>query len=334
MAISLKGRLIRVSGADSIANINWLLDHGARVTVVGARNGAEMEKRIDEHLKRTVPDGKAYEQVRARLTWSSDRTIICSDLHQLFLSVWKKRIIGITGKHGKTTTAVWAAHLIGDAVVAGHIPERPILPAADSRAHIAVIKLPSGSPGAKKVMTVSTDAMPNREAAIAAARLAGISENLIQHRLNTLPQAPLRQEVIHKSPKITVVNDAMANHPARGIAALRQWGGPTCIIICGGDDSKSDYREWAGELQKHVRRTNVVFLTGSATTKMRAALGPYGRGIRAFDSLESALKAARARAGLYVSSVILFSPAAKNFGLFADEYDRGQQFNSLVSRQR
>lgn len=330
--ISLKGKHISVSATDSIANINWLLGHGARVTVVGARDVTEMEKRIDEHLKRTATDGKAYEQIRARLAWSSDRTLNCTDLHQLFLSVWKKKVVGITGKHGKTTTAVWAAHLIGDAVVAGHIPERPILPAVDSRARVAVIKLPNGGPESKKITVVSTDEMPNREAAISAARLVGVSERLIEQRIHTLPQVPQRQEVIHESPKLTVVNDAMATQPARGIVALRRWGGPTCVLICGGDDAGLNYREWAEELPKQVRRKNLILLTGSATNKMRAALGTYGRGIRAYDSLAVALKAARARAGLYVSSVILFSPAAKSFELFANEFDRGQQFNALVKK--
>ncbi len=172
----------------------------------------------------------------------------------------------------------------------------------------------------------------NLLAAALAAHLAGVPWPRIQARIASVPAVPYRQEVVFRDARLTIVNDTTATSPEGGIAALRRWGGPTCVLICGGTDRELDYRAWAKELPKQVRRTNVIFLTGSATKKMRAALGAYGRGIRAYDSLAAALKAAHARAGLYVSSVILFSPAAKSFELFANEYDRGQQFNELVRR--
>ncbi len=331
-----KDKRIYISGTDSVDSvmtINWLLDRGARVTVVGAHKDSEIGKRIDEHLKRTASDGEAYEKVRAQLSWTSNDSTPLTDVRALFLSVWKKKVIGITGKHGKTTTAVWAAHLIGDAVVAGHMPERPLLPALDSRARVAIIKFSDAVPASFKMAVVSTDAMSNLDAAIQVAHLAGTSKTQIQRRMSTLPQMSLRQEVVYQSAKLTVINDALATEPARGISALRRWGGPTCVLICGGTDRKFDYREWARELPKHVRPTNTIFLTGSATKKMRVALGSDGRGIRAYDTLAAAFKAARVRSGLYVSSVVLFSPAAHSIELFADEYDRGQQFNTLVKRE-
>lgn len=332
---SFKSKRIIVSGTDvddGVATVNWLLDHGARVTVIKTHDASEMEKRIENHLKRTANDGKAYDEVQSRLSWSSERSLKPTDLHQLFLSVWKKKVIGITGKHGKTTTAVWAAHLIGDAIVAGHIPERPLLPALDSRARLAIIKFNDAPPSSLKVMVVNTDTMSNLDAAVAAARLAGVTVHQIERRKSTLPQVPLRQEVVHQSPKLTVINDSCATEPFRAIAAMRKWGGPTCVLICGGSGNTLDYHEWAQELIRHVRPTNTILLTGSATKKMRRALGAHSKGIRAYDSLEAAFKAAKARAGLYVTSVVLFSPAAKSFELFANEYDRGQQFNELVRR--
>ena len=127
-----KGKQFSVSGvhgADSIATANWLLDHGARVKLVGAQDAAEMEKRIRDHIKRFARDGDDYTKLSARLSITSDPTEPVSDLQGLFLSSWKRKVIGITGAYGKTTTAVWAAHLIGDAVVAGHMPGRPLIPA-------------------------------------------------------------------------------------------------------------------------------------------------------------------------------------------------------------
>ncbi len=173
----------------------------------------------------------------------------------------------------------------------------------------------------------------NLAAASLAAHLAGVPWSRIQSRIESLPVVPYRQEIVHRDARITVVNDTTATSPEGGIAALRRWGGPTTVLICGGTDRDLDYNEWAREIPAAVRRTNLIFLSGSATKKMRAALGAYGRGIRSYDSLAAAFKAARARAGLYVTSVVLFSPAAKSFELFTDEYDRGQQFNALVKRE-
>jgi UDP-N-acetylmuramoylalanine--D-glutamate ligase len=166
--------------------------------------------------------------------------------------------------------------------------------------------------------------------AVLAARIMGASYASIQRRIASLPAVPYRQEVVYRDAHLTVVNDTTATSPEAGIAALKRWGGPTCVLITGGTDRELEYRAWAKELPKHIRRTNTVFLSGSATQKMRAALRKDAAGIRAFDSLEKAWEAALERARTYVTATILFSPAAKSFELFQNEYDRGQQFNTIV----
>jgi len=169
--------------------------------------------------------------------------------------------------------------------------------------------------------------------AVLAARLMGVPYARIQRRIATLPAVSYRQEVVFQDTKLTVVNDTTATSPDAGIAAMKRFGGPTCILITGGTDRELDYRAWARELPQHIRRTNTILLSGSATQKMRAALRKDATGIRAFDSLKAAWDAARERARTYVSATILFSPAAKSFELFANEYDRGQQFNAIVKQE-
>jgi len=177
-----------------------------------------------------------------------------------------------------------------------------------------------------------THNLANLLASASAARVAGVPWARIQERIATLPQVPYRQEVVHRSRGLTVVNDTTATSPDGAIAAVRRWGGPNCILICGGTDRELDYREWARELPARITKNNTVFLAGSATQKMKAALGPAARGIRTYDSLDEAWRAALKRAGHFVSAVVLFSPGAKSFELFANEFDRGQQFNALVER--
>lgn len=174
--------------------------------------------------------------------------------------------------------------------------------------------------------------MRNLLCASLAAHLAGTSWEAIQQKIPTLPQVQYRQELVYRDAQVTIVNDTTATSPEGGIAAVRRWGGPNCILICGGTDRDLVYHEWAREVRAHIRRTNMIFLSGSATRKMRASLGAYARGVRAYSNLESALHAAQKRACTYVHAVILFSPSAKSFELFANEFDRGQQFNALVGQ--
>lgn len=268
-------------------------------------------KRIEEHLKRTARDGKAYEKMRARLTWEPGVKKSGTDINDIFFSEWRKKIVAIIGRHGKTMAAVWAGHLIGDAVVAGHTPERPLLLALDSRAKIAVVELHADAPVKPNVHVVNADALSARDAAVQTAQLASTPEAVIQKRLVSLPQVPGRQEVIHESAKLTIVNDVMATLPERSIVAVQTFSAPNCILIAGGD-GKGDYRTWAHEVAERILKTNIVLVAGSATNAMRRALGYLGmRNIRTYDTLDECWLAARQRAKHFVSATILLSPAAK-----------------------
>jgi UDP-N-acetylmuramoylalanine-D-glutamate ligase len=339
--MSLKNKHILLAGLDALhtgsETATWLLDQGARVTIVGSPARA-----VEQALQRTAHDGRDYEQKKARLTWSSKKVpadmVIAGpdDQTALFCSHWKKKIIGITGAHGKSTTAAWAAHLIGNTVLVGGT--KSYFAALGDRAPIAIVEIASPDRFGDKrpTFTISTDAdhqhdfdinsfaqrwgehnVRNLLAAVSAARWAGVSEKTIQSRIASLPQMPLRQQVIHQDRTLTVVNDTMATLSARGSAAVQRWGGPNCILITGGIGQDADYREWADQVARHIRPTNTIFLAGSATAKMRSALGTHARGIRAYDSLERCWRVALDRAGKYISAVVLFSPAAKTDEVFA-----------------
>lgn len=299
-----------VRESNPVAAANWLLDHGARVVIASKKDDAAA-KRIEEHLKRIARDGASYEHLRARLTWEPNAKNSNIALEDIFFSEWKKKVIAIMGRHGKTMAALWAGHLIGDAVVTGHTPERPPVLALDSRAKVAIVEVHDTVPDAKNIHVVNTDTMSARDAAVQAAQLAGVHKSIIQKRLATLPQIPRRQEVVRESAKLTLVDDTMATIPDRGVAAVQRFGGPTCILIAGGDGGKLNCRAWASTVQSFIRPTNLILMEGSATKHLRAALGAWGRGIRAYDSPERCWKEAHARASKYISATILFSPAAK-----------------------
>lgn len=132
---------------------------------------------------------------------------------------------------------------------------------------------------------------------------------LTPQELRRMPEIPSRRRIIAESPKLTIIHDGVATDPARAIASIERFGGPNCILIAGGS-GRGNYVQWAEAVSSRIRPTSLILVAGSATGKMRQALGGHARGIRTYDTLERCLKVARDRAKLFVHAVILFSPAA------------------------
>lgn len=174
--------------------------------------------------------------------------------------------------------------------------------------------------------------LENLLASALAAHLAGVSWKNIQDTIPQLPQIKFRQEVIYKDNRLTVINDTTATSPEGGIQALKRFGNSETILITGGTDKDLDFTAWAKIVPEHIQSGNIVFLSGSATDKMRALLEDWAAAIPILNSLEECVQWALKKAGQYPQSVILFSPASKSFEKFKNEYDRGEQFNELIKK--
>jgi UDP-N-acetylmuramoylalanine--D-glutamate ligase len=122
------------------------------------------------------------------------------------------------------------------------------------------------------------------------------------------------------------VNDTAATTPDATIAALEAVDRPV-VLIAGGADKELHFGRLAAAIaapRSPVRA--IVLLEGSATDKLSAALaGPVaGR----HSTLRAAVEQAAALAG--PGDAVLLSPGCASFGMFRNEFDRGDQFNELV----
>ena len=77
----------------------------------------------------------------------------------------------------------------------------------------------------------------------------------------------------------------------------------------------------ARELKKRVKA--VILFKGLATDKIKSAL-PRGFSYSEVNSMKEALICAREKAER--GDIILLSPGAASFGIFKNEFDRGEQF--------
>ena len=107
------------------------------------------------------------------------------------------------------------------------------------------------------------------------------------------------------------------------MAALSALPGGKIILIMGGADKGLDMSDLLYQISHTCKR--VILLPGSGTDKIVPFMSDYS----VFDSLEGAVHEAIQSAT--VGDVILFSPAFASFGMFANEYDRNDQFLKVVA---
>jgi len=164
------------------------------------------------------------------------------------------------------------------------------------------------------------------------AHQAGVPWPEIQAGVGTLPEIAFRQEIIFRNDRLMVVNDNAATSPDGCAAAVRRFGNENCILITGGTDRELTYEAWAVTVRKRIATDNLIFLEGSATDKMLHELSGYIRSPDIKKSLDACFSVALQRAGDFKDATIVFSPGAKSFEKFDNEFERGRAFNTIVDR--
>jgi len=171
----------------------------------------------------------------------------------------------------------------------------------------------------------------NAACAIAASRCLDISDDVIKTVLKTFTGLPNRLELLGEKNGIAFYNDSNATTPDATLAALRTLVGHPIVLIAGGSDKELDFTELAHELAKlHVKKSlkAMVLFEGKASEKLKALLPKNFPAPTMASNMQTAFEAARAAAT--PGDIILLSPGATSFGIFKNEYDRGDQFRRAV----
>ena len=170
----------------------------------------------------------------------------------------------------------------------------------------------------------------NALAALAAGMLAGSNPGAIQRGLNGFTGVRDRMEVVGSIAGVTYINDTTATAPVAAAAALSALssGSGQVHLLAGGADKKLDPMPLVNAIAQSG--ASVYLFNGTATAALHAALTAQGvEPLGFFDSMREAVKAASdaARPG----DTVLLSPGCASFGLFRDEFDRGEQFRQVVA---
>jgi len=171
----------------------------------------------------------------------------------------------------------------------------------------------------------------NIMAAIAAVSSMGVKSEDIRKTIIDFKGIPHRLEFLNEIDGVKYYNDTAATSPDGAICGINSFLEPI-ILICGGSDKGVDMNEFAKVIAEKVK--GVIFLKGKATDKIISALKKVlpedaEKEFEIVDSMPKAVELARRIAEK--GDVILLSPGAASFGLFNNEFDRGNKFRQVVA---
>lgn len=173
--------------------------------------------------------------------------------------------------------------------------------------------------------------LENALAAMAITHAWGVPLDEIAQTLREFRGVPHRQELVREIDGVQYINDTTATAPDATIAALKTFAprGGKMYLIAGGFDKGLSY---AGMAQT-ILETNaqVILLDGNATEKIERALAQTNATaqiVARAKSLQDAIVWGKNAA--HAGDIVLLSPGAASFGMFVNEFDRGDKFREIV----
>lgn len=167
-------------------------------------------------------------------------------------------------------------------------------------------------------------------AAAAAALAVGVSPDAIIRGIAAAEPVPNRLEKIATIDGVDYINDTTATTPAATMAAMQAFGDRNIVAIAGGSEKRVSLAPLANALANRAGR--VILLDGAATPGLIDLL--KRRGYSAIDGPVGSMDAAVQLASRAATpgSVVLLSPGCASFGMFRNEFQRGDAFRAAVAR--
>ena len=194
------------------------------------------------------------------------------------------------------------------------------------------IILPTPIPSAWKVHLLGAHNRENISLAVAVAHILKIPKAITKKAVGNFKGVQGRMELVKIHKGIKIYNDTTATTPHATIAALKALSHKkNVVLIFGGADKNIDMKELLKDIPKYCKA--LILLPGTGTDRILPILKAksYKTKVQAeIFSLKEAVKEALKYA--QSGDIILLSPAFASFGLFKNEFDRGDKFNELVKK--
>jgi UDP-N-acetylmuramoylalanine--D-glutamate ligase len=194
--------------------------------------------------------------------------------------------------------------------------------------------------GREDILLPGRHNLANVAAAAALAKSFGVETERIRDDIRAFAGVQHRLEFVRELAGVRYINDTTATAPEATIAALQSYAAPI-VLICGGADKNLPFDDLAQTIAERAKA--VVLLEGTATPKLEQALRdlsvevyPLTRSpahpltvAGPFDDFARAITAARELA--VPGDIVLLSPGCASFGMFQNEFHRGDEFKRIVT---
>jgi len=173
--------------------------------------------------------------------------------------------------------------------------------------------------------------LANIAAVLGVAKILQLNPSSIKKAIANFSGLSHRLEPVRSISKIEFYNDSAATNPTASKMAIQSFTQPI-IWILGGTDKNLKFDKLIKTAQKQKNLKALILLAGTATEKIKIEIKKYlpkATTLGPFDKLLPAIHQAfrLAKAG----DIVLLSLGAASFGMFKNEFDRGNQFKKIVN---
>ncbi len=173
-----------------------------------------------------------------------------------------------------------------------------------------------------------THNLANAMLAASLAHTFGVAPQAIRTALHSFTGVEHRLELVRTLNGVAYINDTTATNPSATLAALTAIKTPL-VLIAGGADKALEFAQLGTAIARRVKA--LVLLEGSATGQLAAAVTanpgtPLIRG--PYRDFAEAIHAAQLLAA--PGDSVILSPGCASFGMFRNEFDRGEEFRRIV----
>jgi len=170
----------------------------------------------------------------------------------------------------------------------------------------------------------------NMLAAISTTRIYDISTDIIKSLIENFKGVNGRQEYVREIDGVRYYNDTCATSVEAMTAMLERFGEENkgrIIMIAGGVDKGLDYTKAVSEMKEYLKA--LVLFEGTASERVSELIGEDVETYKYFGEMSTAIDKAKQIAN--DGDMIILCPGGASFNMFANEFDRGNQFVDYVN---
>lgn len=167
-------------------------------------------------------------------------------------------------------------------------------------------------------------------ASVSAGLFLKIEPKIIWQAVSEFSGVPHRLELVRELKGVKFYNDTTATTPESGVRGIQTFENPI-HLIAGGSNKNLNLEIFAEQIAKNKNVKKVYLLDGMATGRLKDLIEKFGGATKivgVFSVFEEAIKISFQKA--LHGEIILLSPGCASFGMFQNEFDRGEKFRKVV----